>query len=135
MQPKFRLWMMSLVLLVASSTAMAAGELYVVCHEGVALDAADIRDVFLGEKQFLNTTRLIPVDNLAAQPAFLDKVLRMDAVRYTNSWVKKSFRYGINPPAAMANDAAVLEFIKHAPGGCGYVNTAPRSGVNVIGKY
>jgi hypothetical protein len=135
MQPKFRLWMMSLVLLVASSTAMAAGELYVVCHEGVALDAADIRDVFLGEKQFLSTTRLIPVDNLAAQPAFLDKVLRMDAVRYTNSWVKKSFRYGINPPAAMANDAAVLEFIKHTPGGCGYVNTAPRSGVSVIGKY
>jgi hypothetical protein len=135
MQPKFRLWMVSLVLLVASSTAMAADELYVVCHEGVALDAADVRDVFLGEKQFLNATRLIPVDNLAAQPAFLNKVLRMDAVRYTNSWVKKSFRYGINPPAAMANDAAVLEFIKHTPGGCGYVNTAPQSGVSVIGDY
>jgi hypothetical protein len=135
MQPKFRQWMVSLALLVASSTAMAADELYVVCHEGVSLDAADVRDVFLGEKQFLNAIRLIPVDNLAAQPAFLEKVLRMNAVRYTNSWVKKSFRYGINPPAAMANDAAVLEFIKHAPGGCGYVNTAPRSGVNVIGKY
>jgi hypothetical protein len=135
MQPKFRQWMVSLVLLAASSAAMAADEIYVVCHEGVSLDAADVRDVFLGEKQFLNTTRLIPVDNLLAQPAFLGKVLRMDAVRYTNSWVKKSFRYGVNPPAAMANDAAVLEFIRHTPGGCGYLGTAPQSGVNLIGKY
>ena len=135
MQPKFRQWMVSLALLVASSTAMAADELYVVCHEGVSLDAADVRDVFLGEKQFLNAIRLIPVDNLAAQPAFLEKVLRMNAVRYTNSWVKKSFRYGINPPAAMANDAAVLEFIRHTPGGCGYLSTAPQNSINVVGKY
>jgi hypothetical protein len=135
MQPKFRQWMVSLVLLVASSTAMAADELYVVCHEGVALDVADVRDVFLGEKQFLNATRLIAVDNTAAQPAFLEKVLKMNAVRYTNSWVKKSFRYGVNPPAALANDAAVLEFIKHTPGGCGYISTAPQSGISVIGKY
>ena len=134
MQPKFRRWMVSLVLLAASSTAMA-DDLYVVCHEGVSLDAADVRDVFLGEKQFLNATRLIPVDNLAAQPAFLEKVLKMDAVRYTNSWVKKSFRYGINPPAAMANDAAVLEFIRHTPGGCGYLSTAPQNSSNVVGKY
>jgi len=134
MQPKFRLWIVPLVLLAACSSA-AADELYVVCHEGVALDAADVRDVFLGEKQFLNATRLTPVDNAAAQPAFLEKVIKMDAVRYTNTWVKKSFRYGINPPASMANDAAVLEFIKHTPGGCGYLGAAPQAGVNVIGKY
>lgn len=134
MQRKCGQWMVSIVLLVASSAAMA-DQLYVVCHEGVLLEAADVRDVFLGEKQFLSATKLIPVDNLAAQSAFLDKVLRMDAIRYTNSWVKRSFRYGVIPPAALANDSAVVEFVKHTPGGCGYLGTAPQNGVSVIAQY
>jgi hypothetical protein len=94
-----------------------------------------VRDVFLGEKQFMNTVRLVPVDNLAAQPAFLEKVLKMDSTKYSITWVKKSFRDGISPPAAMANDAAVLEFIRRTPGGCGYFGVAPAADVTVIGKY
>ena len=134
MRPKLSIWMASLLLLAASSIA-AADELYFVCHEGVSLDAADVRDVYLGEKQFLNAVRLMPVDNMASQAAFLEKVLKMDAVMYTNTWVKKSFRYGINPPAVVANDAAVLEFVRRTPGSCGYVATAPQTGINLIRKY
>jgi hypothetical protein len=134
MHAKFTVWILSL-LLAGSSYGAVAGDLYLVCHAGVSLGAADVRDVFLGEKQFYGAIRLVPVDNIAAQPAFLERVLKMDAVKYAATWAKKSFRDGINPPAAMANDGAVLEFIRRTPGGCGYLGADPLLGVTVIGRF
>lgn len=133
-QPKLRIWI-SLVFLAGVSSAAAADDLYVACHADVSLAAADIRDVFVGEKQFSKATKLVPVDNVAAQATFLEKVLRMSASKYANTWAKKSFRDGVHPPVVKANDAEMLEFIKRTPGGCGYLVTAPRLGVTVIGKY
>jgi|SRR5450432_2278229 len=134
MQRIFALWTFSL-LLTGISSATVADDLYLACHEGVLLPTADVRDVFLGEKQFLNTIRLVPVDNVAAQPAFLEKVLKMNGMKYATTWAKKSFRDGINPPAVMANDDAALEFIRRTPGSCGYLGVEPLSGVTVIGKF
>jgi hypothetical protein len=113
----------------------AADEVYIACHAGVSIGADDARDLFLGEKQFVGDLKLVPVDNAVAQPSFLEKVLRMNAGKYTNAWVKKSFRDGIYPPVVKANDAAVLEFIKRTPGGCGYLTAPPPPGVAFIGKY
>jgi hypothetical protein len=134
MQPTLTFWIFSL-LLAGASCAAVADDLYVACHAGVSIAPADVRDVFLGEKQFLNTVRLAPVDNVAAQPAFLEKVLKMNDAKYAVTWAKKSFRDGISPPAALANDAAVLEFIRRTPGGCGYFGVEPAADVTVIGKY
>ena len=134
MQPKHTLWPLML-LLAGSWPAAAADDVYVACHLGLSISAADVRDVVLGEKQFLNATRIVPVDNAALQPVFLDKVLKMAAVKYTTTWAKKSFRDGVNPPAVLANDAAVLEFIKRTPGGCGYLSTEPPAAVTVIARY
>jgi len=134
MRPTFTIWICSLVILGICSGAVA-DDLYVACHADVPLAAADVRDVFLGEKQILNSTRLVPVDNLAAQPAFLEKVLKMDAIKYDTIWAKKSFRDGVNTPVTMANDAAVLAFIRRTPGGCGYFTVEPPVDVTVIGKY
>jgi hypothetical protein len=133
-QPKIAACIAALLLAGASSTA-SASDLYVACHEGVALAPADVRDVFLGEQQFLGAVRLVPVDNIAAQAAFLETVLKMNAFKYANTWAKKSFRDGASQPAVKANDAAVFEFIKRTPGGCGYFATAPAQGVTVIAKY
>jgi hypothetical protein len=134
MQPKHTIWIFSL-LIAGTYSAAVADDLFLACHAGVSIAAADVRDMFLGEKQFLNTIRLVPVDNVAAQPAFLEKVLKMNGIKYATTWAKKSFRDGVNPPAAMANDAAVLDFVRRTPGGCGYVEVEPREGVTVIGKY
>jgi hypothetical protein len=134
MQPRHTIWILS-VLLAGTCSAAVADDLYLACHAGVTIAAADVRDMFLGEKQFLNATRLVPVDNIAAQAAFLDKVLKMNGIKYATTWAKKSFRDGVNPPAAMANDAAVLDFIRRTPGGCGYVEAQPLEGVTIIGKY
>jgi hypothetical protein len=134
MPPTIRQWILSLLLAGMGGVA-TADDLYIVCHAGVSLVAADIRDLFLGEKQVLGAVRLVPVDNIAAQPIFLEKVLKMDGIKYATTWAKKSFRDGINPPPALANDGAVLEFVKRTPGGCGYLGADPLAGVTVIGKY
>ena len=80
MQRIFAIWTFSLLLSTIGS-ATVADDLYLACHEGVLLPAADVRDVFLGEKQFLNTIRLVPVDNIAAQPEFLEKILKMNGIK------------------------------------------------------
>jgi hypothetical protein len=123
------------LLMTGARPAALADGLFVACHAGVSLTPTDVRDVFLGEMQFINAVRLQPVDNITAESDFLDRVLRMNANKYATTWAKKSFRDGINPPAALANDGAVLEFIRRTPGGCGYLGSAPPEGVTVVAKY
>ena len=135
MQRIIAIWTFSILLANIGAAAALADDLYLACHEGVLLATADVRDVYLGEKQFLNTVRLVPVDNLAAQSDFLEKVLKMNGTKYSTTWAKKSFRDGINPPAVMANDDAVLEFVRRTPGSCGYFGVEPLTGVTVIAKF
>jgi hypothetical protein len=123
------------LLMAGACPAAVADGLFIACHAGVSLTSTDVRDVFLGEMQFINAVRLLPVDNISAEADFLDKVLRMNANKYATTWAKKSFRDGINPPAALANDGAVLEFIRRTPGGCGYLGSEPPEGVTVVAKY
>jgi len=89
--------LLAALLCVGCATASAA-DLYLICNSRVPLSAADVRDLFLGEKQFAGAVKLVPVDNSAAQIAFLERVLKMNAAKYSTTWTKKSFRDGINPP-------------------------------------
>jgi len=107
----------------------------VICNSRVTLTAADVRDVFMGEKQFAGAVKLMPADNGAAQGAFLSKVLKMDAGKYSVAWTKKSFRDGANPPPVKASDAEALEYVKRTPGGCSYVGTQPPAGVITVETY
>jgi hypothetical protein len=132
-----RLMFVSLVgalLMVASAPRAHAGDVYIACSAGVTLTMADVRDVFLGEKQFAGSVKLLPVDNAAAQADFLDKVMKMDSTKYTTAWTKKSFRDGSTPPSVKSSDGEVVEFLKHSPGGCGYMSSAPPAGLTLIGK-
>ena len=120
-------------LLGASSVAAQGGDLYVICNARVAITAADVRDMFLGEKQFAGTVKLVPIDNSSAQAAFLDKVLQMNAAKYSTTWTKKSFRDGVNPPLVAGSDAEALAYVKRTPGACSYVTT-PATDVVVVSK-
>jgi hypothetical protein len=112
-----------------------AGELFVICNATVALRPAEIRDTFVGEKGFVGTLTLAPADNSAAQAAFLEKVLKVDASKYASIWTKKSFRDGVNPPPVKSSDAEALAYVKQTKGGCSYVATAPGPGVAVIARF
>ena len=123
------------LLFALTGRAAWGGDIYVVCSAGVTITPADVHDVFLGAKQFAGGVKLAPADNSAAQAAFLEKVLKMDAAKYTASWTKKSFRDGATQPAVKNMDAEILEYVKHTPGGCGYISSAPPAGVVLVGQF
>jgi len=124
-----------LFVLACSSVTMArAADLYVICNSTVSLTAADVHDMFLGEKQFAGATKLVPVDNSAAQAAFLDKILGMSAAKYANTWTKKSFRDGLNPPLIAGSDVEAISYVKRTAGACSYITTPVPAGVTVIAR-
>ena len=128
-----RPWLV-LLLSLCGSVARAA-DIYVVAN-GITLSATDIREVYLGEKEFSGNIRIVPVDNQAAQAAFLAKLLSMNEQRYTALWVRKAFRDGLNPPPLRTTDAEVSAFVKQTRGAVGYLSSMPRDAeLNVVGKF
>jgi ABC-type phosphate transport system substrate-binding protein len=109
--------------------------LYVVCSAGLAVTAADVRGVFLGEKAFVAGAKVAPADNSKLMAVFLAKVLKTDATTYTALWAKKSMRDGTSAPEVKSSDNEILEYIKHTPFACGYISSAPPAGVNVAGTF
>lgn len=112
----------------------AYADLFVISNSATQIDAGDIKDIYKGDKQFIGSTKLIPVDNGPSQEAFLANVLKMDAPRYNTIWTKKSFREGLNPPSVKSGDTEVLDYVRKTPGAVGYVGSSP-NGVNVVHKY
>jgi hypothetical protein len=125
----FRYFSVVLLALLLPQLANAA-DVVVISHPGTTLSAGDVKDVFLGEKQFAGSIKLIPVDNVSLQSNFLSKIMNMTGDKYTSLWTKKSFRDGLTPPAMKSSDAEVIDYVKRTPGAVGYVSSAP-SGVNV----
>jgi len=123
-----------LVVLVLAAAAARAGDLYVVCHPSVTLNPDEIREVFLGEKQFAGSVKLAPVENGSLQAEFQSRVLKVDAARYASVWSKKGFRDGLTPPPVRGSDADVISAIKANPGTIGYVSK-PTPEVKIIQKY
>lgn len=113
----------------------SADSLYVICNPAVALSQSDLRDVFLGEKQFSGRVRLAPADNRAAQATFLEKVLMMSAAKYSTSWIKKSFRDSVNPLPVKGSDAETIAYVRREKGGCSYVTIKPGPGVTVVSGF
>ena len=125
----FRFFSTALLALLLPQVANAA-DVVVISHPGISL-SGEVKEVFLGEKQFHGNTKLIPVDNAELQESFLHKFMQMNATKYNSIWTKKSFRDGLTPPAMKSGDAEVIEYIKRTPGAIGYVSSKP-AGVNVV---
>jgi hypothetical protein len=121
-------------LLVTAGTAARADDLYIICNLQPTITAADVRDLFVGEKQFVGAMKLVPIDNSAAQNLFLERVLKMTAAKYSVTWIKKSFRDGINPPVVAGSDAEAIATVRRTPGACSYVTTAPGGALEVVAK-
>lgn len=107
-------------------------EVVVIANEPGLVSPGEVREVYLGDKQFgAGNVRLVVSDNAAAQAEFLAKALNLDVARYNAAWTKKSFREGLNPPPVRATDADVVAFVKQTRGAIGYVSSSPQ-GVAVI---
>jgi hypothetical protein len=111
-------------------------DIYVIASPDVRLSLEDIRELYLGDKEFSGEVRLVPVENQAALAEFVVKALGMNPQRYNTLWVKKAFRDALNPPAVKAGDFEVLEFVKRTRGAVGYVFSVPRDKeISVVGKF
>lgn len=127
--------MIFIVLIEAAGISQAqTPTVFVIAGQGVSLSGAEIKEVFLGDKTFSGSTKLTPIDNVAAREVFLNKALGLNGPKYESIWVKKGFRDAINPPKVLSSDAEVVDFVKRTPGAVGYVSNAP-AGVTVIQKY
>ena len=108
--------------------------IYIVAGDGVALTRQDVKEVFLGNKTFSGSTKLVPVANTVGLDEFLEKVLNVTPSQLEAVWNKKTFRDGVNPPRVLTSDTAVINFVKQTAGAIGYVTTAP-TGVAVLQTY
>ncbi|WP_298439576.1 phosphate ABC transporter substrate-binding protein [Geobacter sp.] len=131
---KIKHFLTGLTAIIVCTASASAADLSVIANSGLPINASEIKDIFLGSKQFSGSTKIVPVDNSAAQDEFLSKVLKMDTGKYSTLWAKKSFRDGLNPPAVKSSDAEVVEFVRRTPGAVGYVKNS-HGGVNIIKKY
>jgi len=124
------------VLLSLGCGSAFGADIYVIAGPDVRLSAEDVRELYLGDKEFSGEVPLVPVDNQAALSEFVVKALGMNPQRYHILWVKKAFRDALNPPAVKAGDFEVLEFVKRTRGAVGYVSSVPRDKeITVIGKF
>jgi ABC-type phosphate transport system substrate-binding protein len=123
------------IMLFTAAPALAFADVYVIVNPSLNLTADDIKNIYTGEKELAESTKIRPQDNSAAREEFLKKVLGLDFAKYESMWTKKSFRDGINPPTVRASDAEVIAFVKSNPGAIGYVTTAPPSDVTVLKKF
>ncbi len=128
-----RLFTFRVAALLAGCATCAAHAQSVISNSGVTIVSADVRNIFVGEKQFAGAVRLVPVDNTGAQEKFLANFLKVDGGKYNSIWAKKSFREGVNPPLLMASDGEVVDFVRRTPGAVGYIGDASKAvGVNVV---
>ena len=126
--------LLAAAVLVAGLCAPAAADVYVIANPALALSAEEVRDAWLGDKQIAAGTKLVVLDNAAAQKEFLERALKVDAAKYNAIWIKKGFRDGLNAPAVKSGDAEVITAVKANPGAVGYVSAPPKD-LKVIAKY
>ena len=131
-RPRLRCLLVAAAFL-AAGRAFAA-DVYVISNGALSLTPEEVKEVFLGETQFLGSQKLLPIDNAGAQADFLARVLKMSAPKYSAAWMKKAFRDGLNAPSQKSSDVEVLMFVKNNRGAIGYVSSEPH-GVHVVGKY
>lgn len=114
-----------------------AAQGFLIANPALNITPADVKLVFLGEKQMVNNVKVTPLDNQAAQGDFLADVLKMDVEKYQVNWTKRSFQDGLSIPSAKASDADVIAAVKSTPGGVSYVKDKPdeSTGVKVVGEY
>ena len=127
---------LGVALLLAMLSGASRADQFVIANPSVSISGDEVREVYLGEKQFSGEQKLVPVDNAAVQGVFLSKVLRMTPARYETAWIKKSFREGLAIPPVRSGSADTIEFVKQTPGAVGYITAdKPPAGVVVVTKF
>lgn len=87
------------------------------------LSKKEIRDVFLLNKQFINSTKVIPLNILGdseIRSSFEKKIMEMDKEDINRYWIKKHFQ-GVTPPLTQQSFESIKLFILNVDGSIGYI--------------
>src|SRR2546423_15706556 len=103
--------LLAALLCLGCGSALGA-DIYVIAGPDVKLSPGDVRDLYLGDKEFSGDLRLVPVDNQAALAEVVVKALGMNPQRYNTLWVKKAFPDALHSPAAETGAFQGLGFVK-----------------------
>ena len=129
-------WILGIAMLLVALSEGSRADQFVIANTSVSVSGDEVREVYLGEKQFAGELKLVPVDNAAVQSLFLSRVLRMTSARYETAWIKKSFREGLAIPPVRSGNIETIEFVRRTPGAVGYVAAdKPPTGVVVITRF
>lgn len=114
-----------LILLTLMPLAYTADYAVVVANNSsiTALEADNIRDIFLRKRNFESGVRLVPVNLLGDEETrrdFEQKILRMDREEISQYWVNNHFQ-GISPPATQASLLSIKLFVERVGGAIGYL--------------
>lgn len=114
-----------LILLTLMPLAYTADYAVVVANNSsiTALEADNIRDIFLRKRNFEAGIRLVPVNLLGDEETrrdFEQKILRMDREEISQYWVNNHFQ-GISPPATQASLLSIKLFVERVGGAIGYL--------------
>jgi hypothetical protein len=101
------------------------GLIVIVNEEGPLAEVSmeEVRHVYLGEKRFVEGTRLLPV-NFTEGPLkdlFLKKVVGMSSKEYKHHWIKKVFQEGLTIPTTMGSPIDIIEFVSMEKGAVAYL--------------
>ena len=126
-----------LLLFVSASGGPAhAGDFVIIVNPDGPLknaDASDIKEIYLGEKRFADSVKLVPINHVEGQMknAFLKNVVGMDSKEYRLYWIKKVFQEGIPIPPSIGNVSAIINMVKIEKGAVAYVPEGVADGKQV----
>jgi ABC-type phosphate transport system substrate-binding protein len=116
-----------------------AGEIVVIGNSNVPkMDAATIQKVYTGKVVSVSGVSVTPVGGkpgTGARNIFLQEFLKQDEEKYTAYWTVRRYIGKGAPPAELASDAEVVNYVQSTPGAVGYIDEAAlKPGMNVIAR-
>ena len=116
-----------------------AGEIVVIGNSNVPkMDPATIQKVYTGKIISVSGINVTPVGvkpGTSARTLFLQEFLNQDEEKYTAYWTVRRYIGKGAPPAELASDADVINYVQSTPGAVGYIDEADlKPGMNVIAR-
>lgn len=126
-KPFLMIVVMLLFLFPASSSLADPKEMAIIAGKNFPKDRLNleqVRQIYLGDIQILESIRVYPVDQSHLQPIrdrFLAKVLNMSRDNYLDYWNKRLYRKGGITPLLEDTSQGVLSAVMEREGAIGYV--------------
>jgi len=121
---------MAFVFLIFCSVVFASEYIIVLSQKSsiTKLSKAQIRDIYLKKREFIQSTKLVAV-NLASQDpiriAFEQRVLSMDREEINEYWIEQHYR-GVRPPVTQRSTSSMKAFLNNVEGSIGYLRKAQK---------